>query len=664
MPDAARPISSPLASRARRLGVVALAMLALLAACPSAGWAVGPVYRGVELQSLWSGNTDADVTHDLDLAHQLGSNVVRLDIAWSSLETDGRGQINTWYRDKVDSFTAGAQARGMKVLAVLWATPCWASSAPDSLKQSCTGSWWDRGVSQYPPRDMADYTNIAHYVAARWGTRLAGVEIWNEPNNELFLNAPDQAAAFTSLVKAGYSGVKAADPNVQVVTGGLMFADRPFLEQLYADGIKGNYDAVGVHPYNEWRAPGDLWQEQWKKYTLVPGMRWIRDAQQAAGDDKPLWLTEYGWSTCVNSSESWCVPESEQSTYTADSFRILAGLDYVRGASLYTMRDPGTDPSDREASFGIVKRDFTPKPAFSALKAVLTDPSLKALPVPDSAPGTPSSPPGGGQAGAPDGPAHTPAPAELAPADQAASGSSAAPAAAPSRTSASGGSAGGGGVKVNVKITAPGQQALVAVGKVSGQAAGTVRLAAFHAAPTGRFRQVSRKLAVLRGGAFKARLSAFQHGRWRVTASLTGKPSVVGAQRARLSAGTQHGPARGALPPGVRNDGRHALSGTAPAPASRPATASGVAAASFGGVVSPGPLRGGGYVALGTSAPRGTILFVQHHLAAAGERVPVRGRFDARTAAAVRRFQAAKGLLVDGIVGRQTAAALAEQKVF
>jgi peptidoglycan hydrolase-like protein with peptidoglycan-binding domain len=81
-------------------------------------------------------------------------------------------------------------------------------------------------------------------------------------------------------------------------------------------------------------------------------------------------------------------------------------------------------------------------------------------------------------------------------------------------------------------------------------------------------------------------------------------------------------------------------------------------------VVSPGPLRSGGYVALGMPARRGTVLFVQHHLAGAGETVPVGGRFDVRTEAAVRRFQSAKGLVVDGVVGRQTAAALAEQKVF
>jgi hypothetical protein len=161
-----------------------------LLTCAAPPAAASTDYRGVQLHSLWSGS---DMGRELDMARELGSNVVAVDVGWATLEQSGKGRINSTYVARLDSFVAGARSRGMEVIVGLWSTPCWASSAPEDLKQGCSGSWWDRGVNKYPPRDTRDFADIVRWLTARYGDDLLALEIWNEPNLDQFWLAPDKA---------------------------------------------------------------------------------------------------------------------------------------------------------------------------------------------------------------------------------------------------------------------------------------------------------------------------------------------------------------------------------------------------------------------------------------------------------------------------------------
>src|SRR5437868_6395116 len=136
-----------------------------------AGVAAGGVDQllGANSHPLWTSQTIDESDRELDLLKQAGADVVRIDLSWTSLETAGKGQYSQWYVDKTDEFLQHAKDKGIKVIATLWSTPCWASTAPDDLKQGCTGDWWNRGVDHYPPADPADYGDIAGAVAAHWG---------------------------------------------------------------------------------------------------------------------------------------------------------------------------------------------------------------------------------------------------------------------------------------------------------------------------------------------------------------------------------------------------------------------------------------------------------------------------------------------------------------
>ena len=574
-----------------RLLVLAVTVLASLAIVPTASAAVA--YRGVQLHSLWSSSSDESMARELDLVRDLGANAVRADIAWSSLQTDGPNGYSDWYVEKLDAFVAGAEARGMKVIANLWSTPCWASSALETLKQGCEGAWWDRGVTKYMPRNPLDYARTAQWLTARYGTKLAALEVWNEPNHENFLTAADPAAAYAPLVKATYPLAKEGNPDVPVLAGALSFADRAFLDRLYALGIKGSYDGISVHPYNEWRAPGDMWQDDWKKYTLIPGLRSIRAAQQTVGDNTPVWITEFGWTNC-NGSDRWCVSAEQQASYLQDSFGLIDAEPYVKSAVVYNLRDKGTDRSYTEDNFGLMTRDYAPKPAYAAVRAAWSGVRRPGPPAP------------------------APKPSKARP--------------KPSKAVQP--------VKLYLTSAAESRRTLSVRGRVRGSSIGTINVTAFYAGKGQRFRRVARRKAPIRRGRFNARMAPFRHGRWKVQAVLVGARSAVDAQKFRL-------------------DGEGGARPSAPT-ASAEAPPGLVGEAQLGTSVTPGPLAGGGYIGKGFATSRASVREIQRALSAAGFETSVDGVFGSQTEAAVTRFQTANGLLVDGVVGRETMSALEE----
>jgi hypothetical protein len=350
--------------------VLMLAAVGMLVSLTLAGSSAAlPQYRGVNAHPLHDDHSGSDVERELDLARGAGANVVRVDVSWGSLEFQRAGRLESNYVARLDRLMAAAASRGIKVLAVLVGTPCWASTAPGELKKDCEGAWWDRGVAAYPPEDPADYARVARWLTARYGTRLAALEVWNEPNNpnDATWRAGNDAAAYAALVKAAYPAAKAGNRAVPVLAGSLSRSDRPFLDALYAHGIRGHYDGISIQPYT-WGDPRNPAAAPTLDRQFVPGLRWIRRGQIARGDRAPLWLTEFGWTTAHLPSR---ITEQQQAAYISHSFDLLAPLPYVRAAVLYTLRDDGSDPRSGLDNFGIVTRDFKPKPGYWALRAKL-----------------------------------------------------------------------------------------------------------------------------------------------------------------------------------------------------------------------------------------------------------------------------------------------------
>ena len=125
-------------------------------------------------------------------------------MAWSSLQIEGRGRIDHAYAYRFNAFLAQGARLPRRRDRDAFDTPCWASTAPDELRQDCRGAWWNRGVTRYPPRRAGDYAVAAAYVAKRWGDQLVALEIWNEPNASVFLHSSDPVRDYARLVRKSY----------------------------------------------------------------------------------------------------------------------------------------------------------------------------------------------------------------------------------------------------------------------------------------------------------------------------------------------------------------------------------------------------------------------------------------------------------------------------
>jgi polysaccharide biosynthesis protein PslG len=264
----------------------------------------------------------------------------------------------------------GARIRGMHVIAMLHTTPCWASTAPEALKQGCRGAWWDRGVTAYPPANPESYGIAAGWVARRWGDRLAAIEVWNEPNYELFLNSPEPARDYGALLRSAYAHVKEERPKLAVLGGSIALADGAFLEQLYDQGgIAGHYDGIAWHPYTETYPPTGRAPKTPVEYSFRDGAALLRRIMRRHGDRRgELWATEAGASTCALGSHPRCVSPATQADWIEDYVALAREMPFLRALIVYNLRDKGTDRGDIEQGFGLVERDYTPKPSFEAFR--------------------------------------------------------------------------------------------------------------------------------------------------------------------------------------------------------------------------------------------------------------------------------------------------------
>jgi hypothetical protein len=363
----------------RKLALFAL-VLACLAVPSSASAAQVPA---VQTHLLWSQYDTAAVDRQMDRARDAGAKMLRVDVGWSSLETTGKGQYSQWYVDKLDHVVSGANQRGLKLLLTFWETPCWASSAPASAKQGCSGNWWDRGVQLYPPNNPRDYADALAWAIRRYGNRVAAWEIWNEPNLPEFFKADDPAGSYATLVRTAYPAAKAANPGATIVAGSLAQSDYEFTERLMRLGVGGHFDAWSVHPYSEDRSPRDPGTPGYSRMVMALGVPQVRQMLLKHGQNQPLWLTEFGWSTCkVRGGRAYenGVNESTQADYLRQAFELMRSWSYVQVGVWFNIQDTAGDPSSRVDNYGLLRDNGSEKPAFAAFRDAASELS-RGLPV-------------------------------------------------------------------------------------------------------------------------------------------------------------------------------------------------------------------------------------------------------------------------------------------
>jgi hypothetical protein len=292
----------------------------------------------------------------------MGVSWLRADVPWSTAQPNGRGTAFNWAQS--DRWIEPALDRGFKILPILYFTPGWARPPGTSDKHPATDI-----------DDWAAYVSAAvtHYSALGVGQ----FEIWNEPNLDGFFGTAVSPEQYTELLKAAYRAAKTANPRVFIVSAGLAPAGdvcnasacRPkyFLDRMYKAGAKGNFDAFGIHPYYSPQPVDTTSVGDWNTWANIGQ---FREIMSAYGDDKPIWATELGAST-YNGGVNETVQALDATLYYA----MAATRPPWQGPLFwYSYRDYGTDRHNREMLFGVIRQDWSHKPAYDAMKAALARP--------------------------------------------------------------------------------------------------------------------------------------------------------------------------------------------------------------------------------------------------------------------------------------------------
>jgi hypothetical protein len=259
-----------------------------------------PLQRGIQADPR--GDTQANIGH----IKKLGLGWVKLQMSWKDVEPkQGAYDWTAW-----DATIGAYAADGIKVMLSIPKAPDWARPAED-----------DKSV-EGPPADPATYAHFVGLVASRYQGKVQAIEIWNEQN--LWYEAGGRgrvsAISYVGLLQAAYRAIKDANHDMAVISGGLTPAgnmadmavdDIEYLQQMYAAGAKGYFDALGAHPagYNcpalaDWRTFEDPtatfrapFEQRHHSWCFLGTMEPYREVMVANGDaEKTIWVTEFGWA--------------------------------------------------------------------------------------------------------------------------------------------------------------------------------------------------------------------------------------------------------------------------------------------------------------------------------------------------------------------------------
>ncbi len=210
----------------------------------------------------------------------------------------------------------------------------------------------------------AAYNRYVDFVTESLKGQVAYYEIWNEWDVE-DPRDPAFTQDYARLIADAAGIIRQRDPAATVLAGAVTSQgiESGFALRLLENGLMQSVDGLSLHPYVHCRG--------WRRNTPEAWIDWMaevdKELTRAAGRPVPLYLTEMAWP----SHQGACgIDENLQAAYLARAFFLARTLPNIKGMWWYDFRNDGTDKTEREHNFGLVRQDFTPKPAYPVLAAI------------------------------------------------------------------------------------------------------------------------------------------------------------------------------------------------------------------------------------------------------------------------------------------------------
>ncbi len=198
-------------------------------------------------------------------------------------------------------------------------------------------------------RRWADYCRM---VAEMFGDTADQFEIWNEYNlgpNHSFNLANRPAADYAKMYEVSKAAIREVNPNIPVIGLNTSGAAAVWIEGVLETGEGQNMDIMSIHPYQ--------WYGDPLTYSVRQGLINVYEVLKKYGlEDKPLWITEFGYSTNYEDVDSYL----EQGSYIAQAYPLMMSLGIIDRYYHYCLLDKNTNiRADRESNFGLMRDRLT-----------------------------------------------------------------------------------------------------------------------------------------------------------------------------------------------------------------------------------------------------------------------------------------------------------------
>jgi polysaccharide biosynthesis protein PslG len=344
---------------------------------------------GINVHMWW--DPWAAVRRDWRLVQEGDFTWVKQRVAWLDVEGAAPGAYE-W--NALDRIVAEAEQAGVKLLLRVDHPPLWALQAAAA----------DTALTlPVAPETFAGFCSV---LAARYQGRVAGYQIWNEPNlAREWIDMPPDPAGYVELLRACYPAIKRVDPEALVISAGLAptgsglpeaIPDDAYLLGMYEAGAAPYFDLLGLNAPG-YKAPPEVSPGEaadpesgygGASFFCFRHVEHMRDLMERYGDgDKQVAILEFGWHTNASPEHpdyAWfAVTEEQQADYLVRAFAYAREnwAPWIGPMFVWNFPDPKWTVEDEEFWWAIAdpfwwERDRSSsdwagagvRPAYEALK--------------------------------------------------------------------------------------------------------------------------------------------------------------------------------------------------------------------------------------------------------------------------------------------------------
>ena len=291
----------------------------------------------------WNGgDTERTVA---DLVHLCGFRHVRDRLLWRTAQPSPDAPPDF----SLNLATAAlAKERGAAVSGMFHDAPGWAGPSPKL------------------PGDLGALNRFCAEAATAFGDSVEDWEFWNEP--DIFF-APEPVWEYAAAMKAAYLGFKSARPDLPVLNGALcqMPGKTRYFEAFFASDTVPYFDVFNYHTY----LPPAKYPEAFGKLRGL--------LREYGAEGKPVWVTEFGTNLEGHSDRDGAIAglkahSPEQELVHAEFYpkaQIALLMEGVERAYFFVFA--AFNERNGRKDWGVLRRDGTVKPVFSALATAIRE---------------------------------------------------------------------------------------------------------------------------------------------------------------------------------------------------------------------------------------------------------------------------------------------------